>query len=66
MTRKDYIRAAAIVSGIGTGKHAPMLAWQTREAFVTLFAGDNPRFDADRFREACGPVAKLYTPPVQE
>lgn len=27
--------------------------WTAREAFVVLFAGDNERFDADRFREAC-------------
>lgn len=36
------------------GKHCEGIAvWTAREAFVNLFAGDNPRFDADRFRAAC-------------
>lgn len=64
MTSKDYIRAASIVSRVKTGSNAPLLAWQVRESFVELFAGDNPRFNADKFREACGPVANLYKPPA--
>lgn len=63
MTKKDYIRAAKIVSGIKTGPLAPLCAWQTREAFVVLFAGDNPRFDENKFRDACGETAKQYRPP---
>lgn len=67
MTKKDYIRAAKIVSGIGThGPHTPitaLCAWQTREAFVVFFAGDNPKFDENKFRDACGETAKQYRPP---
>jgi hypothetical protein len=59
MTKKDYIRAANIVQGIKSGEHAPMLAWQAREAFVVLFA-ENPRFDAAKFRKACGPIPYLW------
>jgi len=65
MTKKDYVRAAAIVQGIKTGTLAPLCAWQAREAFVCLFAGDNPRFDVDRFRDACGPIAAQYKPPSE-
>lgn len=66
MTKKDYIRAASIVNRIQTGKTAPLLAWQVRESFVELFAGDNPRFDADKFRKACdASAANLYTPPSE-
>ncbi len=61
MTKKDYIRAAAIVSGIKTGPNAPLCAWQAREAFVVLFA-ENPRFDAPKFRAACGPIAEQWLP----
>lgn len=32
-----------------------IVIWTARESFVNLFAGDNPRFDADRFRAACVP-----------
>lgn len=58
MTKKDYTRAAKIVDGISEASHA----WTVRESFVILFAGDNPRFDADRFREACGKVAQAHRP----
>lgn len=60
MIKKDYIKAAGIVSGIKTGVNAPLCAWQVREAFVVFFAGDNPRFDADKFREACGEIPNQY------
>lgn len=30
-----------------------MVIYEVREAFVALFAGDNPRFDANRFRAFC-------------
>lgn len=32
-----------------------LAVWNAREAFVVLFSGDNPRFDAERFRVACAP-----------
>lgn len=59
-TRKDYVRAANIVAGIKTGPHAPLCAWQAREAFVQFFSGDNPQFDVNKFREACGEIAKEH------
>ena len=34
-------------------------AWTVREAFVNLFAS-NPSFDAETFRNECGPVAKRH------
>lgn len=37
---------------------AGIAVWTAREAFVTLFARDNPRFDADRFRAACSKHAE--------
>ncbi len=58
-TRKDFAKAADIVKGITKAGYA----WTVREAFVGFFAGQNPRFDADRFREACGPVAASHKPP---
>ena len=61
MAQKDYERAARIVLGIKTGVHAPLCAWQTREAFVGFFAG-RAEFDADTFREMCGDIAKSYRP----
>jgi hypothetical protein len=50
MSRKDYVEAARIL------RETPMDE-ETRAAlvsrFVTMFADDNPRFSASRFREAC-------------
>jgi hypothetical protein len=46
MTKKDYIRAAKIIKAYGS--QAKMI-----EAFVEFFAGENPRFDVDRFVDAC-------------
>ena len=65
MTRKDYVKAAAIVAShwqaarVATiAMHASQLpltdtALAIQEAFIALFRGDNPAFDAHRFREAC-------------
>ena len=58
MTRKDYLRAASIVRDLGRRGKVPTEVAEgardlMRDAFVTFFRGDNPRFDADRFREAC-------------
>jgi hypothetical protein len=55
MSKKDYERAARIVrpwADLNRG-HAEELC----AAFIALFAGDNPRFDAERFRAACGVAA---------
>lgn len=59
MTRKHYRTAAKIVAGFSNDSK---VAWTTREAFVVFFAGDNPRFDADRFRDSCGSLAKQWKP----
>lgn len=56
MTRKDYIKAADLIGYHGID--LPLLRRAEQEilyaTFVRLFAADNPRFDADRFRAACG------------
>ncbi len=54
MTRKDYEKAAEIALN-HQGRVDPDAAAAVREAFVTLFQGDNPQFDANRFRMACMP-----------
>jgi len=55
MSRKHYEKAAEIVRIYrqpGGGDN-----WRAvRNAFEALFAGDNPRFDVERFRQACGDV----------
>jgi hypothetical protein len=54
MTKKDYIKAAEIVSGSKwDSKVRPAERKRMAEAFVKLFEGDNPRFDRSRFLEAC-------------
>jgi methionine aminopeptidase len=60
MTRKDYIRAAAIVREVrrhvadkvrqGLTVNAECVVMQ---AFIDLFKGDNVRFDEGRFAYAC-------------
>ena len=65
MTRKDYVSAAAIVKTQAdaidasytvprAGKLNDTVRTHLCSAFVAFFRSDNPRFDADRFREACG------------
>lgn len=67
MTRKDYIRAAAIVKnkrteardfsrviGGGQRQHEENVAIELENAFVELFQGDNPRFNRNKFLDACG------------
>ena len=51
-TRKDYEKAASIARQ--WKKHSPEVHGEIVGAFVEFFRGDNPRFDADRFREAAG------------
>lgn len=51
-TKKDFERAAALV-------RATREKWANQimtDAFVAFFQGENPRFDAARFREACKPA----------
>lgn len=49
MTKKDYIRAAEICRLDYAGDRKVMYA------FIDLFHGDNPNFDAERFAQACEP-----------
>ena len=50
MTKKDYIRAAEICRDeYGSDSNVA-------HAFADLFAEDNPRFDEERFFEACRPA----------
>ena len=52
MTRKDYTKTAEILWAIRYAVtpeiHAHLIA-----EFSELFATDNPRFDPERFRQAC-------------
>jgi len=52
MTKKDYIRAAEICR-LSHGSDPRVI-----QAFVEFFHGDNPRFDEDRFVEACRPAER--------
>jgi len=51
MSKKEYERAARLVQMMGEGRTVDLL-----ERF---FAGDNPRFDGERFRAACVPGANV-------
>lgn len=51
MTKKDYERAVKIIC------HSHRSA-EVVEAFIQFFQGDNPRFDEDRFVEACEKESK--------
>jgi hypothetical protein len=56
MTKKDYIRAAEIVRteyAFNPAAHQTVVS-----AFISLFNGDNPNFDRDRFVAACKPKVK--------
>jgi len=49
-TKKDFEFTAALINAANNGTPAPVLATLA----ATHFAKDNPRFDADRFKAACG------------
>jgi hypothetical protein len=55
MTKKDYVRAAEICKD-DYDSDANVV-----RAFVDFFTGDNPRFDVERFVEACMPEASRTT-----
>lgn len=54
-TKKDHIRAANIVAAMYDDFSRYYAA---REAFVTFFEADNPRFDRARFEAACLSIAE--------
>jgi len=50
MTKKNYKRAAELVKEL-----SDKAEWTAAiELLLTFFAEDNPRFDRERFMEACG------------
>lgn len=68
-TKKTFVKAASIAqrwhiaaldaktSGdVEAEAGHGVVAYSVQEAFIALFRDDNPRFDADRFREACKPL----------
>lgn len=55
MTKKNYIRAAAIIKQETIPSYRETLAL----TFIRFFQEDNPRFDIKRFREACDVVCCL-------
>tara|TARA_Y100000310_G_scaffold309389_1_gene353432 strand:- start:2374 stop:2643 length:270 start_codon:yes stop_codon:yes gene_type:complete len=50
VTKEHFEFTAALISAANNGTPAPVLATLA----ATKFAEDNPRFDADRFKRACG------------
>ena len=57
MSKKDYERAAALIQE--RADHFGPWHDDFVQMFVEFFAGDNVRFDADRFRAACTPGANV-------
>jgi hypothetical protein len=55
MTRKDYVATAEILSRygleLGQGSFEDLI-----NDFAEMFEADNPRFDADKFFDACHPI----------
>lgn len=49
-TKKDFEFTAALISAARNGTPAAVLATLA----AAQFAKDNPRFDVDRFKRACG------------
>ena len=66
MTRKDYIRFAAMLKGIGNSSQMMNNSYYGLISFdrdqlnylaakhADIFEADNPRFDRKRFMRACG------------
>jgi hypothetical protein len=52
MTRKDYVATAEILSNYSMYFDVNMFADIVND-FADMFENDNPRFDHDRFVEAC-------------
>ena len=48
MTKKDYIAIASVIAITGPSTQRMKMV----NALIPIFKADNPRFDADRFREA--------------
>lgn len=54
MTRKHYLRAVRIVKDIDFGKPYNCTEFAcVVDAFAKFFASDNPKFNRERFEQAC-------------
>jgi hypothetical protein len=66
MTKKDYIKAAKIVSEMRVSANSTSrtigpnqrlyeenVSVELEDVFIRFFRDDNPRFDEKRFRQAC-------------
>lgn len=57
MTRRDYISTAIILHEFGPEGSDSIdrrVLTNLVEQFATMFIDDNPRFDVNKFYEACG------------
>ena len=63
MTKKDYERAALIVQRVTADYTGTMHRESLIEVLIELFAGNNCRFDDERFRAACVPGANVKARP---
>jgi hypothetical protein len=60
MTKKDYIRAANAIAWLRKDERRRIdmsgrepTSNIVEQTFIEFFRGDNPRFDKERFQEAC-------------
>ena len=58
MTRKHYVAIAEVIEKARTQVHLNKQHMETVEKIVAdlieIFSKDNPEFDANRFKKACG------------
>ena len=60
-TKKDFEATARILAWYASEVTQIGFAALVEE-FADLYAGQNPRFDRDRFRKACQPIGPTPTP----
>ena len=56
MTRKDYVATAEILSSFKELIGDEFTFHDLVNDFGAMFEADNPRFDADKFFDACHPI----------
>ena len=56
MTKKDYVKIAAILNSVfhDSDNDGERLWARVAVTFADMLAADNPRFDYNRFYKACG------------
>ena len=55
MTKKDFIKTADTFKGLKPSDPVLLLNWRKYvEDMCAVFTKDNPRFDENRFKAACG------------